>query len=624
MVRKNNILEAITKYLALFLGVTLLVLTLTPEMVGLRIIIYILSSIITAIILLSLYSIMTGRRSTSKIITIAKRLNPNYNIEVIENKLLMYDEKNRIYGIAFAVIDDIPYTYFDLSEKELIYKIKNFVNLLSSVRDEIILFIIKRSVNEAKFILNLERKISTLRIMRKADPTNMRIQKKLSQLEELYSKILRGERPIIVNYVLAVKSQGYLRSKILSDLDMKINNIMSALEAGLNIRMRVASKNEVEYILTFGLRGRAKSEIEVTSSHLAPFTPLSYTKRPRIDIEDGIYLGRDLTTETPVLINIKEHMIRHILILGPTGRGKTTLASILVSKLVNEYNMPCWIIDYRGEYKDRVNMENVLIIRADKNQINLLDYMYTTPRVRANQIVEALSIVKKLTPTEEYALLDSLLNVYSMKENPNLSDLIEYLRNKCKSSSLHIDERAALQSLITKLNTIYDRVFSTQTISISIASLTNTPVIFDLSTIPDEYRDLYVITVLQILLNYMTYRREHKLLVVTLDEAWRILRKPKGRQALLRFFKEGRGYGIIAIVITQDFSDIPSEILDNAGAIFAFGSHSKDYIDKVAKYMNLNEIEKEKMTWLKTGEALLRLYGDPRPLWIRIDEKAVI
>ncbi|HIQ03771.1 MAG TPA: DUF87 domain-containing protein, partial [Desulfurococcales archaeon] len=413
-------------------------------------------------------------------------------------------------------------------------------------------------------------------------------------------------------------------SKVSSELDVKLGNVMSAIEAGLNIRLREALEEEVEYILTFGILNKARSGIEVTSSHIAPFTPINYTKRPKLDFENGIYLGRDVTTETPVIINIRDHILKHVVILGPTGRGKTTLASILVSKLVNEYNIPCWIIDYRGEYKSKVMVENLTVIKAGEKQINILDYTYTTPKTRAKQVVEAISVVKKLTPIEEYILLNTLIELYSSKSKPTISDLIEYLKSKCSDSKLYVEEKIAIQTLISKLNILSDKVFNSRTLSIPVERLVNLPVVFDLSTIPDEYRDLYAITILQILLNYMTYKGEHKLIAIVVDEAWRILRHSKGRQTLLKFFKEGRGYGLIAIVISQDFNDIPQEILDNVGAIFAFGSHSKDYVERVAKYMNLNEFEKEKMTWLKTGEALLRLYGDPRPIWIRVDEKAVI
>ncbi|HIQ03370.1 MAG TPA: hypothetical protein EYH40_03000, partial [Desulfurococcales archaeon] len=300
---KSSIIGVLLRYLATTLSLILIILTFNIQALNYRVLSLLILAVIATLVTPVLYSFIAKHRLHFRVKSIVKAITPKYSVEVEGNKLFIYSGDGKVYGVAFAVVDDIPYTYFDLSRDELVYKIKNFVNVMSSIRDEILLLIIKRSVNETKFILNLERKISTLRVMRRADPTNIKIQRKLEQLEELYSRILKGERPIVVDYILAVRSQGYLKSRVSSELDVKLGNVMSAIEAGLNIRLREALEEEVEYILTFGILSKARSGIKVTSSHIAPFTPVNYTKKPKLDFENGIYLGRDVTTETPVIIN---------------------------------------------------------------------------------------------------------------------------------------------------------------------------------------------------------------------------------------------------------------------------------------------------------------------------------
>ena len=106
--------------------------------------------------------------------------------------------------------------------------------------------------------------------------------------------------------------------------------------------------------------------------------------------------------------------------------------------------------------------------------------------------------------------------------------------------------------------------------------------------------------------------------LVLIDEAWRLTDTKSGSKIIRSLIKEGRGYGLAVALASQDITDFPKDVLDNAGTVIVFGSNSKDYIESIARYMKLNEDEKEKMTWLKTGEALIRITGDPRPIWVKI------
>jgi DNA helicase HerA-like ATPase len=100
---------------------------------------------------------------------------------------------------------------------------------------------------------------------------------------------------------------------------------------------------------------------------------------------------------------------------------------------------------------------------------------------------------------------------------------------------------------------------------VRVEDLADSEVVLDLSRLSDGVAQIVVEIVLEEL--FALAQRSGRELVVVVDEVHRFLRR--GR-ALQKVFREGRKYGISAVVVTQDPQSIPRDIVLNSAIVVAF------------------------------------------------------
>ena len=590
----------------IFLGISALMYVFTKDVIDIR---YYLA-LAGFITLSSLVFLVVLPKLKDKVGLFSKLNLSDENISVKDN-IFIIRKDNDIAGLAVYVVDDIPYSYRDVSQDFLIQQVKSFTGFITATGDDVSIILLKRKVNQASFMKNIERKIVNYKIMASTDPANPQIMKKLSRLEKVYERIVKGEKPIGIKYYIVVKARASSERGLKKTLESKSNAVISSFKASLGLDVRKATSYEVLEAISLGVLKETKYNV-VLESDVGFMVPISYVKRPKIP-NKGIYLGTDIDYNTPVFYDFEKYLTKHIVVIGPTGRGKTTFLYALAKRTIEEYEVPVWIFDLRGEFLSlRNSLPMFNIVDPEEANINILYTWFTSPRIRARQVVELIKSITSLTPREEYLLYMALIKTYESVSSPTF----ENLTSTVKALSKDYSDKDVEFSLLTKLETIRSKVFFGKLHIFEFKK----PIIFALHKLPEEYRKLYTLALLQILNNYMltlTPTNSIRYLVI-LDEAWRLMDTHSSRKIVKTLVKEGRGYGLAVALASQDITDFPKEILDNAGTLVVFGSNSKDYIESISKYMKLNEAEKEKITWLKTGEALIRIVGDPRPLWVKI------
>jgi len=528
---------------------------------------------------------------------------------------LIVKKGGHIVGFKFLVVDELPYTHMDLTAKDLLHYSRNFTNILASTPGTLGFILLKDSVSSTEYTRNIDGKITELRIMLSSDPANPSLERKLAKLENIRKRLLRGEKPLKVSLIAMIISEGITVEEVYKELQSRTSVLKLSLASSLGLKCKVAHPLEIMEMLKLNLK---RYEQIVLENDLSFLTPLAPYRRPSYILNtEGIFLGEDLDSKAPVFYDFKNHSLKHIVVVGPTGRGKTTLLKSISMRVLDTYpEATVWILDFKGEFSDIIKLQNVTYFDASKTPINILDSHFTTSKIRARQVVEAFKSVVSLEPIEEYILYSSILELYEYKDKPTLLDLIEHIR-RLKGEELR--EQAHIYSLLSKLETFSDRVFVEGKIDNKFRDI-GTSIVYDLSKLPDEYRNFYTINLLQIIHNYMLSLPPTSSLrcFLVLDEAWRILRSSEGRDLIIKLIKEGRAFGISLVLSSQDINDFPREILDNAGTLVVFGSNSREYIDSISRYMSLTEDEKNRMMWLKVGEALIRIYGDPRPIWVKV------
>lgn len=531
----------------------------------------------------------------------------------VEDNFVVIEDKNVFKGAIVYVVDEIPYTFTDVSHNFLLQQLRGFTNFIVASEDNISILFIKKSGDVRKYIRNLERTITNYRILLSADPANPYIQRKLQRLEAVFNRISKGETPINVKiYLIAFAHEANMR-KLYEKLKRKGEALVSSFKASMGLEVKKATEDEVLEAITHGLLGKSKP-LTVLESDISFLTPIGYVKRPKVSGE-GIFLGEDLDYGTPVFYDFEKYLTKHMVIVGPIGRGKTTLLYTIAKRVMEQYDIPIWVLDLRGEFEGLNKAMGITIVDPEKSPINLLLPWFTSPKLRAKQVVDLIKALTVLEPAEEYILYMAILKSYERVQRPNLETLINIIREEYLNRELQLKP----YTLLTKIEQLNSKVFLQSNFN-NMMIIVKKPIIFALYKLPEEYRKIYALAILQVLTNYMlTLTPTNKLRhLVIIDEAWRLTDTKAGSKIIRGLVKEGRGYGLAVALASQDISDFPKDVLDNAGTVIVFGSNSKDYIETVAKYMKLNDDEKERMTWLKIGEALIRITGDPRPIWVKI------
>ncbi len=596
--------------LIILLGVNALFYVFTKDVINFHYHIIIASTTLSSLALLMVFPKLKNK------VGFFSKLNINSENLNIKDNIFLIHRSNDVVGLAVYVVDDIPYSYRDVSQDFLIQQVKSFTGFITAIRDDVSIVLLKRKVDQTSFMKDVERKIVNYKIMASADPANPQIMKKLSRLEKLYERMIKGEKPVGIKYYIIVKARASSERGLKKALEAKSNTVISSFKASLGLDIRKATSSETLEAVSLGVLKETKYNI-VLESDVGFMVPISYVKRPKIP-NKGIYLGLDIDYNTPVFYDFEKYLTKHVVVIGPTGRGKTTFLYTLAKRTIEEYEVPVWVFDLRGEFLSLgKSLPIFTIIDPEKSNINILHTWFTSPRIRAKQIVELVKSITTLTSKEEYLLYMALIKTYESMSSPTFENLVSTIAALSKDYG----DKDVEFSLLTKIETIRSKIFFGKLHVFEFKK----PIIFVLHKLPEEYRKLYTLALLQILNNYMltlTPTNNIRYLVI-LDEAWRLMDTHSSKKIVKTLIKEGRGYGLAVALASQDISDFPKEILDNAGTLVVFGSNSRDYIESISKYMKLNETDKEKITWLKTGEALVRIVGDPRPLWVKISPEII-
>ena len=411
----------------------------------------------------------------------------------------------------------------------------------------------KKSLDKSKLIREIENRIMTLRVVLEREPGNKAVERKIKLLERMYEVLLEGGEyieSIVVILVDACRSNNM------------VEWVVSEVRR-LGCRASVASLSDALRI-AIGLR-RAKLLEVSKASKVVTSSFSSGSVKPY-----GIYVGR-LRNGRPFLLEVRDARgSLHYLVLGPTGRGKTTLLAVLLMR-ADAIGMRVYGIDPKGDlvaYTSHVVRRRIIEIR---------DVLFGVLRLYR----------KGLVSREDVHLVFKSLGLYL---NPRR---IDYLVEECATLESVLDNVSKLKA--SRLNLL--DVTGCATLPNQLDEST----VFDLSKLPEPLKAPAAAAVLVDIL----YSGSRGLVVI--DEAWRLGRILE--EQIVRLYKEARSAGMSLVAATQDPNDLPLELFNNSYGVFAFGSNDQEYIEKIAKMLRLNVQEKRVLRGLGVGEVLVKLHG---------------
>ncbi|MEM0174076.1 MAG: ATP-binding protein, partial [Sulfolobaceae archaeon] len=468
-------------------------------------------------------------------------------------------------------------------------------------------------INKNDYISKIINKAQNLRIILANDPSNEKAKRELEIIEAILGKINEGELPFkySIFFIITEKNEQEVHSSI--------SVLKKALE-GIGLKARSATVDEILSILQ--LNPSSKRQKIAISSQLPFLTPFSIPKSPRFEfINDGVILGKNIESNVDILWNFNNSQNQHILVIGPTGSGKTEFLLSLAVKMSILFDIKVVLFDIKGDLKLRLKKRNIpfknlspLLYRLD-----LLNTNNIFPEIRALQIERIIYNSFKIDKIQSSILYRAIREVVSENNNKKIV--------KWDDVYYKLKEYLEDYELLSYFGRIINIIKITENgISNIIDSLDDNINIIDLTLIKnEELRRFIIYSIITELYNkYSKSVDENLRLMIVVDEAWTVLKSEDDDYPIIAdLVKRGRGHGISIAMASQnieDLGELANIYLDNVGLLVVMNNGDKKFWQEIRRFVNINEEEIEReLSFLQRGEALIRFLGDPRPLIIKTE-----
>jgi energy-coupling factor transporter ATP-binding protein EcfA2 len=310
---------------------------------------------------------------------------------------------------------------------------------------------------------------------------------------------------------------------------------------------------------------------------------------------------------------------RHLLLLGPTGAGKTTIAKKVIEMAIKR-DVRVTILDWKGEYVDYVRGATVI------RKTNLWDVGGRSSAEKAVIAVEMLREVTRdiadVSSASATLLLKELARLYREKGIPSTKDVVERV-DRFMQTALSERRLAEANMAAAILRRLYWLQIDEERADENIHGSPDV-VVYDLSSTGSNYlKTLYSLAILS-RKYYEALRRgpvDRLDEVIVSEECQNYVRGRRFDDPPSigeRIVNELRSYGVGVLLITPDPVQIPWHMARDVGALIAIGSQSlPDFIEQMRHRYSRRGWEtlgKTNSTYIFHRGKLTTIHFKPRPI----------
>lgn len=501
-----------------------------------------------------------------------------FNIEIDPPDVIIH-LGNKLILNRILVCREVDYTPSELSWTTLKSRIESYLALMNTLPSDVHIYIVKEDIDVSRLIRRLSNQIVNIQSEIEFTPeesTRVKLRARLEKLSKLLDLLIKGHPFVRISLVLVYRVRASDK-KIAKDMANYYESmIQTAFMNTFGLRLDRASRGEITSILMsmLGLSNRLDlNTLEVDGYKIATIQPMVLHRPPVL--EKTVVIGWGKETLHPVEI-APDDLYKHMAIIGPTGRGKTTLLAGLIEQLVSEDLTRVLAIDFKGDLKRYIEKELVEIVSPREYAMNILVKPDAVDSADWKMIItESLAYAGNI-PID--LVIEALLAIEEKNEkslsDPRLSVLIPF------TDLLRGDSR--VEELTKKI-----------AISNFIVDVEGYGIVFQ-----NAYVSVLIGLVRYILLRSLSTSNPG--VVLAIDDAWRVL----GLRTISEIIREGRSRRLGVILSTQNPTDIDSNLLENIHHVILFGSRNGDYIDKVTRTFGLSESILTQLPRLDVGEAV--------------------
>ncbi|RZN63122.1 MAG: hypothetical protein DSO07_05580 [Thermoproteota archaeon] len=358
-------------------------------------------------------------------------------------------------------------------------------------------------------------------------------------------------------------------------LDNSIRVITRIMESdGFEVKRTKLDKEYIAGIIS--LHQRARTFEEKLSLKVPSF---SSEEESSLSVEPGI--------------EVKD-LLRHMLVVGSTGSGKTTTVKRILSDLWTKYGVKFVVLDYHNEYANLVASLGGRVLEPEDFSINVLKGIGRMEKEELYNLVESFRVIFDLTPPQEFMLLEALgrikIKANAMKSEPTLEELLDEVSQIEVRSQPEYDTKAAL---LRKLYLISESssVLSNERLSLSDM---DSPVAIELGMLKTDLgRNLYAHFFLKRIYDEFRLLKQYSMpeLVIVLEEAERTIPNLGQERMTIaeRVIAEMRKFGISVIVVAQSPRNISQYIIQNTGTKIVHQLGGSDDINPIRSFLGTDQ-----------------------------------
>jgi len=524
-----------------------------------------------------------------------KYIGADYSVK-IEAPDLIVVARDKTYVIRYLIGEEAEYGVEEIEQEKLARYVETYAGILDKLPEGSEIKVFKQNIDLNKVLSRISNEIMNLKasIDTVEEPhVKQRALVKLKILQSLYENILRGRSFSRITLVVKIRSWGRDINTVKQYLDTSASVLINAFRTELGIRVREARGEEIGNIIRYELGLSTKPSLKtivLDNERIASIlSPIPKHKKPVMESGEGIPLGIDLETNWPVLLPL-EVLRKHMVVIGPTGRGKSTFLASLVESLVSTTSVNVFGIDFKGDL------------------CKLLDNLVETVSPRDYPI-------NILVKPDFYNNIDwslAVSDVLSSVLGLNHEALVKVVAKIFSSMDRDLS-KILLDPDLSILSPVIDLLMNKPDYGL-IDRYMETPHLFNLDGYGTAFQNTYGGLLLHVVKKKLLSRSSSDLYLLIIDEAWRI----SGLKALQELVKEGRSRGVGVVLSTQNPSDLPREIFENAHILIMFGSVNEDYRKQAQRILGLPNHLLNKLAYLDIGEAILLNALDPHPVFLKI------
>ncbi|MDG6920500.1 MAG: ATP-binding protein [Nitrososphaerota archaeon] len=457
-----------------------------------------------------------------------------------------------------------------------------------------------------------------------------------------------GEAPPVLEFDLVVGT--WVDGKKKEDQTQAIEQRASILSAAVSVALptanveRLVRKDLVEFMKSMllpGGRALPQSGSPSATGALCTFdemSPLSASLERTPDFyipnaaesgQDGLLLGslKSGGREYHELRLQMDDLRRHVSILGMTGSGKSTTAAAIV-KQAAEAGLPVMILDWHNEFGATARSVGGKVVAPGKDDFSLNPLEGgpdTDPAEHIAMVSDIFSDIYHFTHPQAYMFRNALqkrLSETSSDEVPTISALVKTIEAYPLRSAYDNETKVALLRRLVPLSEGQSGKALGSSGPLKLEELLGTVVCVELG----HLRDIQSRAVFCDVLLKMTYEEKVKRKgpldhLTVVEEARNIAPARRAEDPPTvgeRMVSELRKFGEAMMFVAQFPSHIAAEVVKNSGTKVVHRLAWPDDVTLVGDSLGLDRKQREHLTRLRVGEAVVGLSRIQRPMLVQV------